>query len=130
EVPEEFPPLTPAGLGAEAFAMARRPPIRRGEGVAGRMAVTLQPIQVADIAAADAYHGPLRDVLIRTGTRALLGIPLLREGQLIGGLTVTKRSAGEFSPEVVELLQTFASQSALAIQNARLFRDLVAAQRE
>jgi signal transduction histidine kinase/DNA-binding response OmpR family regulator len=117
-------------LAEEVVAVARRAPIRRGEGVAGRMAVTHEPVQIPDIAVAGAYQGPLRDVLLRTGTRALLGIPLVREGQLIGGLTVNKKTPGEFSAEVVELLRTFASQSALAIQNARLFRDLGAARRD
>jgi len=111
-------------LDEEVVAVARRAPIRRGEGVAGRMAVTLEPVQIPDIAEAGAYEGPLRDVLLRTGTRALLGIPLLREGHLIGGLTVNKKTPGEFSPEVIDLLKTFASQSALAIQNARLFREI------
>jgi two-component system, NtrC family, sensor kinase len=111
-------------LAEEVVAVARRAPIRRGEGVAGRMAVTLEPVQVADIAEAGAYSGPLRDVLLQTGTRALLGIPLLREGHLIGGLTVTRKTPGEFSPQVIDLLKTFASQSALAIQNARLFREI------
>ncbi|HSF07142.1 MAG TPA: GAF domain-containing protein [Methylomirabilota bacterium] len=117
-------------LAEEVEAVARRAPIRRGEGVAGRMAVTRAPVQVSDIATTGAYQGPLRDVLLRTGTRALLGIPLLREGHLVGGLTVTRRMPGEFSPEIIELLQTFATQSALAIQNARLFRDLGVARRE
>jgi signal transduction histidine kinase len=117
-------------LAEEVVAVALRAPIRRGEGVAGRMAVTHEPVQIPDIAAAGAYQGPLRDVLLRTGTRALLGIPLLREGQLIGGLTVNKKTPGEFAPEIIDLLKTFASQSALAIQNARLFRDLGAARRD
>ncbi len=72
-------------LDEEVVAVARRAPIRRGEGVAGHMAVTHEPIQIPDIAEAGAYHGPLRDVLLRTGTRALLGIPLLHKGHLIGG---------------------------------------------
>jgi GAF domain-containing protein/CheY-like chemotaxis protein len=104
--------------------IARREPIRRGEGVAGRMAVTLEPVQIPDIAEAGAYTGPLRDVLLRTGTRALLSIPLLRENHLIGGLTVNKKTPGEFSAEAIDLLKTFASQSAVAIQNARLFREI------
>jgi GAF domain-containing protein/CheY-like chemotaxis protein len=111
-------------LDEEVVTVARRAPIRRGEGVAGRMAVTLEPVQIPDIAEPGAYEGPLRDVLLRTGTRALLGIPLLREDHLIGGLTVNKKTPGEFSPEVIDLLKTFASQSALAIQNARLFREI------
>src|SRR5204862_243724 len=62
--------------------------------------------------------------LLRTGTRALLAVPLLRDDRLVGGLTVNKKTPGEFAPEVVELLKTFATQSALAIQNARLFREI------
>jgi GAF domain-containing protein/CheY-like chemotaxis protein len=111
-------------LAEEVVTVARRAPIRRGEGVAGRMAVTREPVQVPDIAEAGAYSGPLRDVLLRTGARALLGIPMLREGHLIGGLTVTRKTPGEFSSEIIDLLKTFASQSALAIQNARLFREI------
>ena len=111
-------------LDEEVVTLARQTPIRRGEGVQGRMAVTRQPVQVPDIAHEDAYRGPLRDLLLRTGTRAVLAIPMLREKELIGGFTVNKQTPGEFSPEVVELLTTFATQSALAIQNARLFREL------
>jgi signal transduction histidine kinase/DNA-binding response OmpR family regulator len=110
--------------------VARRAPIRRGEGAAGRMAVTLEPVQIPDIAETGAYSGPLRDVLLATGTRALLAIPLLHERRLLGGLTVTRQTPGEFAPAVVGLLKTFAGQSALAIQNAHLFRDLAAARRE
>jgi GAF domain-containing protein/DNA-binding response OmpR family regulator len=116
--------LATHNLPEEVVAVARRAPIRRGEGVGGRMAVTLEPVQVSDIGAPDAYSGPLRDVLLRTGARALLGIPMLREGHLIGGLTVTRKTPGEFSQEIIDLLKTFASQSALAIQNAKLFREI------
>jgi signal transduction histidine kinase/DNA-binding response OmpR family regulator len=111
-------------LDEEVFEVARQVPIRRGEGIAGRMAVTREPVQIPDIAVPGAYDGPLRDVLLRTGSRALLGVPLLREGHLIGGLNVNRKTPGEFSPEVLELLKTFANQSALAIQNARLFREI------
>jgi signal transduction histidine kinase len=111
-------------LDEEVVTLARQTPTRKGEGVQGRMALTRQPVQVPDIAEEDAYHGPLRDTLLRTGTRAVLAIPMLRENELIGGLTVNKRTPGEFSPEVIELLRTFATQSALAIQNARLFHEI------
>jgi len=126
----EFHLLASDRLADEVVVLAKRSPIRRGEGAAGRMAITREPVQLADIAEAGVYQGPLRDALLRAGTRALLVVPLLTEDQLIGGLTVTKKRPGEFAPEIVDLLRTFASQSALAIQNARLFRDLVAAQRE
>jgi signal transduction histidine kinase len=111
-------------LDEDVVVVARRTPIPRGEGVLGRMAVTREPVQIPDIGEERAYHSPLRDVLLRTGTRALLAIPLLREDHLIGGLTMNKKAPGDFSPQVIDLLKTFASQSALAIQNARLFREI------
>ena len=111
-------------LDEEVVAVARRTPIRRGEGATGRMAVTREPVQIPDISQEGAYQSHLRDSLLRTGNRALLAIPMLREDHLIGGLTVTKKTTGEFSPEVIDLLKTFASQSAMAIQNARLFREI------
>jgi signal transduction histidine kinase len=49
---------------------------------------------------------------------------MVREGRLVGCLGVTRNRPGEFPPETVELLRTFATQSALAIQNARLFREI------
>src|SRR4029453_18105115 len=64
------------------------------------------------------YRGPLRDILLRTGTRALLAIPMQRKDELIGGLTVHKKTPGAFAPEVIELLQTFATQSALPRSDA------------
>ena len=65
-----------------------------------------------------------RDAFVRAGYRALLAVPLLREEHLIGGLTVLRKTPGEFAPAIVDLLRTFATQSALAIQNARLFREI------
>jgi two-component system, NtrC family, sensor kinase len=131
EVTEAFHLRATHNLDEEVVALARRMPIRKGEGTLGRMAVTRQPVQIPDIAAVeDAYRGPLREILLRTGTRALLAIPMLREGELIGGLTVNRKTPGAFPPDVIELLQTFATQSALAIQNARLFRELDAKGRQ
>ncbi len=63
-------------------------------------------------------------MLARLGYRSVLAVPLLREDRIMGALTVWRKEAGNFSTEVVNLLQTFATQSALAIQNARLFREI------
>jgi signal transduction histidine kinase len=106
---------------AEARRTSR---IRKGEGVVGRTANTLEPAQVPDITASGAYEGRLRETLIAAGVRAVLAVPMLREAHLIGCLAVTRNTPGDFSPETVELLRTFATQSALAIQNARLFREI------
>jgi GAF domain-containing protein/CheY-like chemotaxis protein len=115
------------GLEDEVVEQLRVMPIRRGEGAIGRLAVTRAPVQIADILDERVYQSRLRQVLARHGHRALLAVPLLREDVLIGGLVVNRRRPGAFAPEEVELLTTFAAQSALAIQNARLFKALEAA---
>jgi signal transduction histidine kinase/putative methionine-R-sulfoxide reductase with GAF domain len=102
----------------------RATPIRRGEGAIGRLPDTGEPIQIADITDQAIYQSRVREMLIRNGYRSLLTVPLLCEGRLLGGLSVNRRAAGQFAPEVIELVKTFASQSALAIQNARLFREI------
>src|SRR4029077_5510013 len=95
------------------------------EGATGRAVMTRAPVQVSDILDEREYTATrVRPMLTRLGYRSLLSVPLLREQQIMGALTVWRRQAGEFKPEVVNLLQTFASQSALAIQNARLFREI------
>jgi len=60
----------------------------------------------------------------KEGFRALLAVPLLREDRIIGGLVVRRKTAGKFPAPVVDLLQTFAAQSVLAIHNAQLFREI------
>jgi GAF domain-containing protein len=105
-------------------ALLRETRLRRGEGAVGQMAVTHQPIQIPDIAAEGAYESRIRGAMLEAGTRSVLAVPLLHEEQLVGGLVVTRRAPGAFTAEVVGLLRTFATQSALAIQNARLFREL------
>jgi GAF domain-containing protein len=102
----------------------RTSPLRKGEGAMGRAAETREPTQVADIAVPGAYQSHIRDTLLEAGYRALLSVPLLREGEIIGSLSLNRHTPGEFPQEAVEVLKTFATQSALAIQNARLFREI------
>jgi signal transduction histidine kinase len=90
----------------------------------GRAAEMREPIQIPDITQPGAYQSSVRDTLIRFGYRALLAVPLLREDQIIGSLSFNRKAPGAFPPEVVDVLKTFATQSALAIQNARLFREI------
>ena len=105
-------------------------PIRLGEGVVGQAAATRAPVQVTDILdERELAATRLRPTLGRLGYRSLLAVPLLREDRIMGGLTIYRRAAGNFSIDVVNLLQTFATQSVLAIQNARLFRELEIANR-
>jgi GAF domain-containing protein len=104
-------------------------PVRKGEGATGRLAEVHEPNQVPDILLAPA-ESRVRGALVRAGYRALLAVPLVREDHLLGGLTVVRKMPGEFAGEVIELLQTFGTQSALAIQNARLFRELAEKSRQ
>jgi len=124
ESAEQFRLRATYGLGRRLTSAVRTEPIRKGEGAVGRLALSLAPIQIPDIAAEGAYQGRLRASLLEAGQRAMLAIPLLREDRLLGGFTVSVKTPGTFPQETVALLQTFAAQSALAIHNARLFREI------
>ena len=67
---------------------------------------------------------PMNDIISRAGFRAVLLVPLLHSDRVVGALVVRRRAPGEFAPGTIELLKTFAAQSVLAIQNARLFADI------
>src|SRR6266851_5529514 len=121
---EEFVQRAQAETGGTLAAARRATRIRKGEGVVGRTAITLEPVQVSDITAPGAYVGPNRENLIESGIRAIVAVPMVREGQLIGCLGVTRQRPGEFPADTIELLRTFATQSALAIQNAQLFHEI------
>jgi signal transduction histidine kinase/putative methionine-R-sulfoxide reductase with GAF domain len=126
---EVFVPRATEHLEAEIVETMLTTPVRKGEGATGRLAEVPEPIQVPDILAAPAANR-VREALVQAGYRALLAVPLLREDHLLGGLTVIRKATGDFAPEVIDLLRTFAIQSALAIQNARLFKEIEAQSRE
>ena len=109
--------------------IARATPIPKGQGLAGRAALRREPVHIPDIAVAGAYDSPMRAPLLQAGYRALLGVPLLHEERVIGVLAVSRKTPGDFAPEVVAVLKTFATQSVLAIHNAHLFRELEAKSR-
>jgi GAF domain-containing protein len=123
EADEVFAPRATERLEEDIVRMLVATPIRKGQGATGRLAEVPEPIQVSDLR--DITVQILaRDALVGGGYRAVLAVPLIREDRLIGALTVFRKTPGEFAPEVISLLRTFATQSALAIQNARLFREL------
>jgi signal transduction histidine kinase/putative methionine-R-sulfoxide reductase with GAF domain len=110
---------------AEAVEGLKAAKVRIGEGATGQAAITRAPVQIPDtFDERERSASRVRPLLNRLGYRSLLTVPLLREQQIMGGLTVWRRQVGTFEPEVVNLLQTFATQSALAIHNARLFREI------
>jgi signal transduction histidine kinase/HAMP domain-containing protein len=125
EATQEFHPRVTRQMSDEVIEAVRAAPIRLGEGAVGRAAATRAPVQVLDILDEREYGlTRLRPILAALGYRSLLAVPLLREERIVGGLVVLRRELGAFPAEVVNLLQTFATQSILAIENARLFREV------
>ena len=106
----------------ELLAGLRRLRIGLDETLVGRAAREGRPIGIPDIGLVE------RDVhlqlLFDDGWRSVLAVPVLRASQIIGGMVVRRKTPGEFSGEVKEFMETFASQSALAVFNARVFREL------
>src|SRR5262245_50887974 len=98
--------------------------MRRGEGALGRLAEQRGAIQIPDISDPAVYQSSVRESLLRTGYRAVLALPLLRDDRLVGALVIGRKAVGQFAAGVVDLLTTFANQATLAMQNARLFREI------
>jgi signal transduction histidine kinase len=126
EATQEFSHIRGAfGLDDDLGEILSAAPIRLGEGAAGRAAAQRAPVQIADVLAEGTYDvARIRAVFARRGYRSLLAVPLLFEQQTVGVLAIWGREPGGFAQEIVDLLQTLATQSVLAIQNARLFREI------
>jgi signal transduction histidine kinase len=81
-----------------------------------------QPQEIADIR--DEPPSPLREIAMRAGYRARLTVPLVGTDKVVGALVIRRKQPGNFPKGTIHLLQTFAAQSVLAIQNARLFHEI------
>jgi signal transduction histidine kinase len=99
-----------------------------GDAHIGVAVVERKPIQVLDIRNEPA--APVNEINLREGYRGILIIPLLRPDHIVGALVVRRKTPGEFPQSTIELLQTFADQSVVAIQNARLYENVEARTRE
>jgi PAS domain S-box-containing protein len=114
------------GMSADRVAALRQRRVRLGETYLGRAAVERAPVHVEDVQQDDpTLTGPDRAGLLE-GIHAALAVPLLREDKVVGGLVIRRRTVGGFAPTIPTLLQTFAGQAVLAIENARLFEELKA----
>ncbi len=88
-----------------------------GEAIARRA-----PLQVPDLR--ERPPNPLRDLAVAAGYRSVLIVPLVGADRILGATILQRRAVGEFPEPTVRLMQTLAAQSVLAIQNARLFREI------
>jgi signal transduction histidine kinase len=118
------------GLPADVVDALRASPIRKGEGALGKLATTGGTVEIHDVADERVYQSRVRNALVRIGYRSMLVVPLLREDHLLGGLVINRKAPGAFDPGVRELAKAFATQSAIAIQNARLYREIEIKSRE
>jgi signal transduction histidine kinase len=113
------------GTSHELVGAIQRLYVPQGAGVLGQAVVRREAVQVADLSELrGARDYPVIEEVYRAGFRAMLVVLLLREDQIIGALVVRRRTPGEFPQATIDLVQTFANQSVLAIQNARLFQEI------
>jgi signal transduction histidine kinase/DNA-binding response OmpR family regulator len=110
------------GMSEELIADLKRQGIGLGERIISEAASRRAPVQIADLK--NEPPSPVQDILLRAGYRALLVTPLVGADGIVGALVVRRREPGEFSKQTMDLLQTFAAQSVLAIQNAHLFAEV------
>jgi two-component system NtrC family sensor kinase len=87
-----------------------------------------EPVQVADLA--NEAPSEINEITLRAGFRARLVAPLIRGDDVVGLLVVRRKMPGDFAQNTIDLLKTFAAQSVLAIQNARLFDSVETRTRE
>ena len=111
----------PEDLAASQRAFPQLP----GEGsVTARAILAAAVVQVADVSQDPDVVGPLRSF------RTELSVPMLQAGRPLGAITVARRAVGPFSEPQIALLQTFAEQAVIAIENVRLFTELQASNRD
>ncbi|HEY3910269.1 MAG TPA: ATP-binding protein [Stellaceae bacterium] len=124
ETAREFHFRMSYGAEEELAERLKAQPIRFGEGAVGRAALSTAPAQIADLRDPQGIGVPiLANILVELGYRSLLAAPLMHEEAILGGLIVVRREVGRFSDEIVQLVEAFAIQSALAVRNAKLFEE-------
>jgi His Kinase A (phospho-acceptor) domain/GAF domain len=119
---QEFRLRATAGMDDKIIAEIKDRHMHLGETAIGIAAERRMPLQIPDVRSD--LSSPVLDVIVRAGFRALLTVPLLGTDRIVGALIVRRKAPGEFPKHTVDLLQTFAAQSVLAIQNANLFAEV------
>src|SRR2546430_465844 len=109
-------------IGIDKDAEGAHQAIDEDSSVLGEAAKNGEPIAIPDLA--DAGDHLLRDVAVAAGFYSVLVVPLVDQKGILGSLVVLRRNAGEFSPNLIGLMRTFAHQSVLAMRNARLFTEV------
>jgi signal transduction histidine kinase len=121
EAEQVFVPRSVYGMTADRVEALRDRRIRIGETPLGISAAKRELLHIPDLSQTLDIDGARE--LVASGMHALLAVPLLRDERVIGGLVVRRSAIGGFEPTTLTLLQTFAGQAVLAIENARLFQE-------
>src|SRR5262249_35640628 len=112
------------GMPSELEVYAKQHPISPGrETLTGRVALESRVIHIPDVLTDPDYAYGAQSL---GGYRAMLGVPLLREGTCIGVMTITRKTPQRFTTKQIELVTTFADQAVIAIENVRLFDEVQA----
>jgi signal transduction histidine kinase/CheY-like chemotaxis protein len=119
---KEFRIETVFGTSPETFDALRRIRIGLDDTFLGKAATLGRSQELPDLR--DVPLDPYLSVLAEGGWRSLIAVPMLREGRIVGAMVVRRHVEGKFPREICDLLETFASQSALALINAKLYREL------
>jgi signal transduction histidine kinase len=122
ELAQQFRLRATHGMSDELIAAIAERQTDLGDTTIGEAAERREAMQIANLS--EEPPSQLVDIILAAGFRALLVVPLLRPDRVLGALVVRRRQPGLFPRETVDLLQTFAAQSVLAIQNARLFTEI------
>jgi signal transduction histidine kinase len=117
----EFNLRSTYGMSEELIASIREHHVDFGDTVANATAQR-EPTQIADLR--KCLESPVQEIILNAGYRALLVLPLIGADGVVGALVVRRKQPGEFPKQTTDLLQTFAAQSVLAIQNAHLFGEI------